>query len=715
MENIYNQYIQLLTDTGGVYFPGIIQDETKSKDILTPIFETITNALEAIKLKTSSKTYETNNEVNIFLNFSSIEGEKETLDNISVEDTGIGFNYDSFKSFCTYKYNKKGFQNKGCGRFQSLLFFANNVFISKFTENNKTYKIDFDFNKQNMDSKGVNITSFEEIKDGVNQTGTVVKLIPEKDDAEFDDLSIEYLKKEIIKKYALEFSLFDIIPEISISKIVNKKEVKKVSIIKGVDIPTDNQKRDFKVNYKHSDDEGNIVDTLGKELDFKVTFIAFKQEDLDENEIYISCKNEAIQNIGFEAFAPKDNLKGFRYLGFIQSEVFDAPQNIDNCRKEIKNIIKTEEQAYKDIEKVRNLSLFGDFILQEDLENAVKKEFYNLFPDAKEKENEKQQKLKELKDLFGLENNSRITIKTSDSEKDILEKFYRSDSLKQATMDAILKDVFDQLKTLDSNDPEYEKKFEELSNDLNRKIPLRNKNCLSKYMSGRRVALEYFRMALDKELNVQKTKVKGKRNMEEHRLHNSLLKRKCANTSKSNLWMLNDEFIYFTGFSDVPLNQMKNEKGEDIFDFANVTEEERALLENRDDDKPDTILFPSERKCIIIELKKPDVRIDKYINQAKNYARLIASYSKPENKITMFYTYLISDNINLNDIDDDYEQIHNLNAYFCPTKKLRSTRDNSRAEVGYIYSEIISYRDIYKRAELRNKLFFDIIEGRMAE
>ena len=284
-------------------------------------------------------------------------------------------------------------------------------------------------------------------------------------------------------------------------------------------------------------------------------------------------------------------MKGFRYLGFIQSEVFDAPQNIDNCRKEIKNIIKTEEQAYKDIEKVRNLSLFGDFILQEDLENAVKREFYNLFPDAKEKENEKQQKLKELKDLFGLENNSRITIKTSDSEKDILEKFYRSDSLKQATMDAILKDVFDQLKTLDSNDPEYEKKFEELSNDLNRKIPLRNKNCLSKYMSGRRVALEYFRMALDKELDVQKTKVKGKRNMEEHRLHNSLLKRKCANTSKSNLWMLNDEFIYFTGFSDVPLNQMKNEKGEDIFDFANVTEEERALLENRDDDKPDIILF----------------------------------------------------------------------------------------------------------------------------
>ena len=99
------------------------------------------------------------------------------------------------------------------------------------------------------------------LKDGVNQTGTVVKLIPEKDDAEFDDLSIEYLKKEIIKKYALEFSLFDIIPEISISKIVNKKEVKKVSIIKGVDIPTDNQKRDFKVNYKHSDDEGNIVDS----------------------------------------------------------------------------------------------------------------------------------------------------------------------------------------------------------------------------------------------------------------------------------------------------------------------------------------------------------------------------------------------------------------------------------------------------------------------
>lgn len=714
MENLYEEYEKLLTDSGGVYFPGIIQDETKSKDILTPIFETFTNALEAIKLKNSFKRYEQSNKINVCLNYSS-DDVTTKLVSITIEDTGIGFNYNSFKSFCTYKYNKKGFQNKGCGRFQCLLFFANTTIKSKFIENNKKYEIVFNFNNQNTTTKGISITSFQEIEDSSEEVGTVVKLIPETEDTEFDALDIEILKRELIKKYALEFSLFDVIPEINIYQNVNNNPKEKVSIIKGVDIPNNHQNCNFSLHYKYIDNEGNISKRLEKKLDFNVTFIGFKQDDLNENEVYISCKNEAIKNINFDAFEPKDNLKGFRYLCFVHSDIFDTPTNVDNCRKEIKNILKTEEEVIKEHEKKQTLSFFSDFILQEDIENAVAKLFYSLFPDAKEKEVEKQQRVNELKNLFGIEDNSRITIKTSDTEKAILEKFYRSDSLKQANMDATLKNIFDQLKHLDSNDAEYENKFDELSEDLNQQIPLRNKNCLSKYMSGRRVALEYFRMILNKELNIQNSKIPGKRNMEEHRLHNALLKRKCANTSKSNLWMLDDEFIYFTGYSDIPLNQMKDEKGENIFDFANISREERNLLETRDEDKPDIILFPSEGKCIIIELKKPSERINKHINQAKDYARLIANYSKPNNKIDMFYTYLITDNINLNDIDDDYEQIHNLNAYFCPTKELKSVRNNSRDKVGYIYSEIISYSDIYKRAALRNKIFFDIIEGRMTE
>ena len=42
MINIREKYDKLLKDNGGIYFPGIIDDEKKSDNFLTPIFENIT-------------------------------------------------------------------------------------------------------------------------------------------------------------------------------------------------------------------------------------------------------------------------------------------------------------------------------------------------------------------------------------------------------------------------------------------------------------------------------------------------------------------------------------------------------------------------------------------------------------------------------------------------------------------------------------------------
>ena len=76
----------------------------------------------------------------------------------------------------------------------------------------------------------------------------------------------------------------------------------------------------------------------------------------------------------------------------------------------------------------------------------------------------------------------------------------------------------------------------------------------------------------------------------------------------------------------------------------------------------------------------------------------------------MFSSYLIVEKNNIFDVPSDYEEMYNLgNAYFSPSKKLKGIINGKRVDLGYIYSEILQYEDIYNRAKSRYKIFEDII------
>lgn len=710
MDDIISKYNKLLEDNGGIYFPGIIEDEKKSENILTPIFENITNALEAIKLKTTDRIYTRNDSVNISLYFSETANTHyKKLMRIDIEDTGIGFSYEQFLSFTTYKYNKKGFNNKGCGRFQSLLFFEKSQYVSRFNENNNIYMLSFDFSKSYTSSKGVKIISFE--KDKSSSTGTTVSLFPAKEDVIFDALDDETLKNEIIKKYSLEFLLHEEgIPNITITSYINEKIQNVTSIQKDIDIPTEKKETEFSLYLKQINNAGELEDTKDV-VTFSMTTIPFNMDVLGGNEVYICCKNETIKNIEFNAFAKDDNLENKRFLNFVSSKIFDQSANIDNCRSNVKNILKTEEQIFHASNKKQSSLFvnFNKFILQEELENKVADCFYNFYPVARKKETIKQQKISALRDLFDLEDNARLSIKTSDSNKDILEKYYRSEALKQANLDAAFSEVYKKITSLDINDDSYEAEFAKLNQELNEKIPLRNKRALSKYLTNRKIVLELFSLTIDKKLKAQ---TEDKRKEEEKRLHNILFKQHSSNAFASNLWLLNEEFIYFTGYSEFQLNKLLGKNNEPLFDFSNLNETDKNFLENRDQKRPDIILFPNEGKCIIIELKAPGVPINKYIGQTEDYARIIASCVSADNKIDMFYSYLIVEEDNIFDIPSEYEEMYNFkDAYFLPSKKIKGVVNGKRVELGFMYGEILRYKDIYERAKLRHKIFEDIISS----
>ncbi|MBP9581097.1 MAG: BMC domain-containing protein, partial [Ignavibacterium sp.] len=117
--------------------------------------------------------------------------------------------------------------------------------------------------------------------------------------------------------------------------------------------------------------------------------------------------------------------------------------------------------------------------------------------------------------------------------------------------------------------------------------------------------------AVDKKLDVQQSG----REINEALIHDVLFQQGDNNPENSDLWIINEDFIYFKGSSNIVLSQVEIE-GEKLFKEEFTAEEEkylRSLGENRKIKKPDVLLFPEEGKCIIIEFKAPDVNVSDHL------------------------------------------------------------------------------------------------------
>ncbi len=95
------------------------------------------------------------------------------------------------------------------------------------------------------------------------------------------------------------------------------------------------------------------------------------------------------------------------------------------------------------------------------------------------------------------------------------------------------------------------------------------------------------------------------------------------------MWLLNDEYIYFSGTSDLELKQIEI-AGTKLLKQEMSKEEEDYLVKAGHDGgkrRPDIFLFPKEGRCIIVEFKAPDVDVANHLHQINRYARLINNLS----------------------------------------------------------------------------------------
>ncbi len=691
-----------LISTPGIFYPGVLRDVRKSGEPLRPVFEIFINALEAIR-GLPMATKEGRISIKLFSKQNLVEPEFES---ISIEDNGVGFNNENFDRFLTYKDYRKGPGNKGSGRIQLLHFFDYCEFSSSYIDGESFKTRDFLFSRSYTQKDPHSLVFHKKLvlsKDVSTGTRVVLKGVTDSEKNYYKLLTVEELKEKLIHHFLLDLCLNrDHLPCIKLEHFLDGKLTNKAHI-EASDIPAFDKTVPLSIPYSTVDPETkSIVQTKDKE-DFILRAFKIEKRKLKRNEIKLTSKDEIIENvkIPLDCLSPDEHIDNNRYLFLLSGSYID--QKEDEVRGEID--IPNRTEFLKDFE---NKLIPGREILLDDIRQGVNETVVGLYSEIQEKTEEHRREVDELRKMFLLDETALqdTMIGLNDSDEGILAKVYKTESEAVAKKDAAIKSKIDELDRLSPSDIDYDKRLEETVADLVKTIPESNRAALTHYVARRRLVLEIFQKILHRQLAVQKS---GGRNADETLLHNLIFQQTSTRPDQSDLWLFNEEFIYYSGSSNVQLRQLEFQ-GERIMKDPLTEEEEKyrlSLGEDRLQKRPDILLFPKEGKCIIIEFKNPVENVSDHLSQINKYASWLRNLTKEKFAIDTFFGYLIGQNIEVRDVraaDSDFKHSTHFDYMFRPAKTVLG--EFGRAD-GSIYTEVLKYSTLLERASVRNKIFLD--------
>lgn len=684
----------------------------KKNTPLQPVFEAFTNAWEAIREKYTDEHINLGCitlELYCISNALSETNGIYDFEKLCIRDNGIGLNDESYERLVTLRDNSKHFSNKGTGRIQYIHTFDETILESVFKRNDNSYwmrKVTLS-KKDAFISQNAIMRLDEEKEVPSESTNTIVTFLRPLESGDIDyfqALNIDILKEELLKHF---LSLFcdnrAILPHIKIVCYKNQNAEKKLEI-KTEDIPEPNKEETFTISYSQLGENNRIVHSLKKE---EFTLKSFVQPDtnLKENAIYLVSKGERASSIKLENLAATDSIAGNRYLFLLSSPYID-----NHDRDDRGNIVLI---SAKDFRAQEEGSLFPEeTILLDDIVEETNNNINRLYNELDSKNQEKNKTIDELQQMFLLNpctvDKIRRKIKNTDSEETILKAIYQADSEIEAQKDDAIRKQLEEIKTItpDKTD-DYSTKIQEKVDELITSIPLQNRTVLSKYIARRKIVLDLFDEILNRELESLKN---GKR-IDEKLLHNLLFQqgKYSENPDDSDLWIINEEFIYFRGVSEERFEDIEYQ-GKKIFEKEFSEEDKRylnSLGERRLTKRPDVLLFPEENKAIIIEFKAPDVNVSEHLSQIDFYANILLNYTREDLQLTTFYGYLIGEGIEDRDVRgrvSRYEYSPKFHYWFRPSEKVINFNNGPE---GNIYTEVIKYSTLLERAKFRNQIFIE--------
>jgi hypothetical protein len=683
-------------------FIGVLHDIKKSKTALQPIFESFTNAIEAIKIKQKSLP-DYKGEILIKINSTETTIGTTEFKSLSITDNGIGFNEEEFKRFNTFKLTNKGYKNLGSGRLQYVHYFDLTNVKSTFSDEEKTFEREFIASKNGEFLKKNAIVKHKYCKEiPPSESGTTITFNTVLENtAIYNELNADSLKQKLLNRYVHYFCHNkNRLPKIKIEFYVHSK-LKNQTTISSSDLPDIDKKQTISLNYSKKSSTG--IEKTDNTETFEIDAFKIPSDILKENKLNLVSKGEVIEESGIslESLAGGDNVDGNKFLFLVSSDYIDSRDT--NIRGVLK--IPSKESFEKD------LFANQEEIFLEEIQTEVNSSISSMYPEIEEVKQKHFEGLAKLKEMFLLNDDTAndISVSINDSESDILKKFYEAEAKKTASLDAEIKKSVDKLDKLDPSNKNYQEELKNATNELTKSIPLQNKKSLTHYVARRKLVLDLFQKILDNE----KQKLNKGEAIDEDVLHNLIFQQSSTDPLSSDLWLINEEYIYFKGVSEGILGKIELD-GEKIIKEKLTEEEEEYRLKQGGDAKlkrTDILMFPNEGKCIIIELKAPGVNVSTHLNQINRYASLINNLSIDALKFNTFYGYLIGENIDADDVidnDSDFINAPDLGYIFRPYKRIRGKFERLD---GSLYTEIIKYSTILERAQKRNRIFIDKLRG----
>ncbi|MCT4581370.1 MAG: ATP-binding protein [Flavobacteriales bacterium] len=688
-------------ENDGVLWKGVLREVKRARLALQPVYEAFTNALEAIKIREENGD-DFAPEIVITIRSTQATDSSNVFDKLTIEDNGIGFNNEEFERFNRYKDFTKGYKNLGSGRIQYAHYFGRTNFVSTYKTENETRKREFvvskadDFLNNNAIVFHKSDASCDECDNGTRVT---FNGLIDSTRRIYHDLTADELKTSLLDRYLQYFCTNKTtLPKMLIKHYVFE-ELKGECEIEAYDIPNVDKTENITLNYSRISNDSRRIEHTEEFEEFTINSYRIPASRLDENRINLTSKDEIVENIelNLDLLSKKDKVGDDHFMFLISSDY------IDDRDSDERGMLKIPTY-----ETFSSNELFSeDEILLDDIQLSVNESLVRMYPEIKEIKEKHESDFERLKEMFLLDDDDiDFKISVNDTENKILEKVYSNEAKKVAAIDANIKNRIDGLDRLDTTSDNYLDLLQEEVEELVRVIPLQNKTALTHYVARRKLVLELFNKILERQLEVQND---GGRNDDEKLLHNLVFQQSTVNPEQSDLWLINEDFIYFGGTSESELKDVKINGDKILRD--DLTEEEtefvNSLNENRLAKRPDILLFPEESKCIIIEFKNPNVNVSKHLGQINNYATLLRNLCKPEFEFITFYGYLIGEKINHLDVkayDGDFVEAYHYDYMFRNHKGISNLFVEKK---GSLYMEVIKYSSLLERAKRRNEIFIE--------
>lgn len=702
-ENTYPQYIP----NQGLNWRGVLKGISKANDSLQPLFEAFTNSLESIELR---KKVESNFTPHILIDFffnANTEGENDGLSKLVVTDNGIGFDDENFRRLQIFKDDSKGFNNRGSGRLQILHSFNYSKYESTYKDNGIIKKRVFILSKRGEYLSNNAILKIEdEVESTTGEIMTRLSMcdLMENIDVKFyNEKSIDDIKEALLDHYIMQFCAYeDHLPAITINYIQYDRVIDTRYITRD-DIPTQTVNDQFiTVPMCIISNDMKRIEITNDQVSISIKSFKLPSAKIKKNSAKVTCKKELIDSVKVKmaCLPPELEINSSRFLFLLSSEYFD--NNIGDNRDSFEILNRTDFK--------KRAKQYGSIIPQivlDDIEEKVSEKAAEMYAEISQQKEVHQKRLLDLKDTYMLSDEALVDADINDSTEDILSKAYSYDAKLIAKQDAAYQEKMEQLKQLNTTSPTYMEDLETLVTELSRTIPLQCKESLSRYITHRTLVLDLFEKLINKETEIQRT---SERRMDEKLIHNLIFRQGDENVAASDMWMLNEDYLYYKGYSESHLNEIVI-NGKKLFKDIINEEEERylnSLGEHRLTKRPDILLFPSEHKCVIIELKSLEANISHYLHQITQYASFIRSYTTDDFYIDTFYGYLVGEAMEPNDVraaDNDFKYDPKFNFCYRPTKSIACLSDPSGSRDGVIYTEALSFSVVLERAKKRNESF----------